>query len=169
MHKKQSMPRPKRKRKIFSLPLAEGFKPFGVPFNDAEAVELLFEEYEAVKLADYQHLTQEEAAKKMNVSRPTFTRIYEKARNTIAEALVEGKILIITGGHVDIDDEYTNHRKEKIKYEIGQGGFCICLKCEIRLEHIKGQPCRQRKCPQCGEKMYRENSYYHIQAKNKKD
>ncbi len=166
MPKKLTMPRPKRKRKIFSLPLAEGFKPFGLPFNEAEALELLFEEYEALKLADYHHLTQEEAAKKMNVSRPTFTRIYEKARNTIAEALVEGKIIIITGGHVDIDDEYTNHRKEKIKYEIGTGGFCICLKCEIRLEHIKGEPCKERKCPQCGEKMYRENSYYHIKAKN---
>lgn len=159
------MPRPKRKRKIFSLPLAEGFKPFGVSFNEAEAVELLYEEYESVKLADYQGLTQEEAAKKMNVSRPTFTRIYEKARKTIAEALVEGKILIIKGGDVAIDDEYTNHKEEKVKYEVGKGGFCICLKCEIRLEHIPGEPCKKRKCPQCGEKMYRENSYHHFNAK----
>ena len=161
------MPRPKRKRKIFSLPLAEGFKPFGVAFNEAEAVELLFEEYEAVKLSDYQGLTQEEAAKKMNISRPTFTRIYDKARKIIAEALVEGKILTIKGGHIDIDDEYTNHRKEKIKYKIGKEGFCICLKCEIRLEHILGEPCRERTCPQCGEKMYRENSYRHIHNSKK--
>jgi len=159
------MPRPKRKRKIFSLPLAEGFKPFGIPFNEAEAIELLIEEYEALKLSDYQNLTQEEAAKKMNVSRPTFTRIYEKARRTVAEALVEGKILVIKGGHIDLDDEYTNHRKEKVKYEIGKGGFCICLKCEIRLKHISGEPCREKKCPQCGAKMYRENSYQHLHSK----
>lgn len=161
------MPRPKRKRKIFSLPLAEGFKPFGLPFNKTEAVELLFEEYEAIKLSDYQGLTQEEAAKKMNVSRPTFTRIYEKARKTIASALVEGKILIITGGHIDIDDEYTNHLQEKIKYEVGKDGFCICLKCEIRIKHTPGEPCREKKCPECGEKMYRENSYIHIKEREK--
>ena len=58
----------------------EGYKPFGIPRRELDSVTLLFEEYEAIKLADYENLTQEEAALKMNISRPTFTRLYDKAR-----------------------------------------------------------------------------------------
>ena len=159
------MPRPKRKRKIFSLPQAEGFKPFGVNINDTEAVELLIEEYEALKLADYHNLTQEEAAKKMNISRPTFTRIYDKARKTIALAFVEGKVIIIKGGDIHVDNEYRSAKKNQTRYSMGEGGYCICLKCEIRFEHIKGNPCQAEKCPECGERMFRENSYHHLNKK----
>ena len=42
----------------------------------------------------------EEAAVKMGISRPTFTRLYEEARNRLAEALIEGKSFIIEGGEV---------------------------------------------------------------------
>jgi len=82
----------------------EGFKPFGIPMRDLESVDLLYEEYEALRLADYENLTQEEAAKKMNISRPTFTRLYDKARKSIAKAFVEGKAIIIHGGTYIIDE-----------------------------------------------------------------
>ncbi len=89
----------------------EGFKPFGVPMRELESVNLLYEEYEALRLADYEDLTQEEAAKKMNISRPTFTRLYEKARKSIAKAFVEGKAIIIQGGTFITDDYW--YRCEK--------------------------------------------------------
>lgn len=76
----------------------EGFKPFGVPMRKLESVLMSFEEYEAMRLADYENLTQEEAAKKMNISRPTFTRLYSKARKNVAKAFVEGKAILIQGG-----------------------------------------------------------------------
>jgi predicted DNA-binding protein (UPF0251 family) len=82
----------------------EGFKPFGIPMRELESVDLLFEEYEALRLADYENLTQEQAAKKMNISRPTFTRLYDKARKSIAKAFVEGKAIIIQGGTYIADD-----------------------------------------------------------------
>lgn len=82
----------------------EGFKPFGVPMRELGTVDLLFEEFEALRLADYENLTQEEAAKKMNISRPTFTRLYDKARKNIAKAFVEGKAIIIQGGTFITDD-----------------------------------------------------------------
>ena len=82
----------------------EGFKPFGIPMRELESVDLLFEEYEALRLADYENLTQEEAAEKMNISRPTFTRLYDKARKNIAKAFVEGKAIIIRGGTYITDD-----------------------------------------------------------------
>ena len=93
------MPRPKRKRFLASPPSIDGLKPFGVPMKNLEPVVLLFEEYEAIKLADYEGLSQLEAAKRMEVSRPTFTRVYEKARKSMAQSLVEGKALLIEGGN----------------------------------------------------------------------
>jgi len=85
-------------------PVMEGFKPFGIPITDLEPVILLFEEYESIRLADYEGLTQEQSAGRMNISRPTFTRIYEKARRTIARAFIEGKAILIEGGDYHTDD-----------------------------------------------------------------
>ena len=85
-------------------PSMEGFKPFGIPMRNLKSVVLLYEEFEAIRLTDYENLTQAQAARRMNISRPTFTRIYEKARKNIAEAFVEGKAILIQGGHYITDD-----------------------------------------------------------------
>ena len=69
-------PRNKRFRKIGSPPVLKGYKPIGLPYNETSVESVLYEEYEALRLAAYSGLKQEEAAKIMNVSRPTFTRIY---------------------------------------------------------------------------------------------
>ncbi|MBN2667013.1 MAG: DUF134 domain-containing protein [Bacteroidales bacterium] len=98
------MPNRRRFRRINTPPSMEGFKPFGVPMRELESVNLLYEEFEALRLADYEDLTQEEAAQKMNISRPTFTRLYDKARKNIAKAFVEGKAIIIQGGTFITDD-----------------------------------------------------------------
>jgi len=79
----RNMPRPKRNRRMHQPPILRGFKPFGAPPALNDAVNMLFEEYESLRLADYDNLTQEEAAKRMNVSRPTFTRIYDRARKKL--------------------------------------------------------------------------------------
>ena len=100
------MPRKKRSRKILHPPIMEGFKPFGVPMTELEPVILLYEEYEAIRLTDYEGLIQVAAADEMNVSRPTFTRIYEKARQSIAKAFVEGKAIFIEGGDYHTDDHW---------------------------------------------------------------
>ena len=74
------MPNRKRYRRIMMPPLMEGFIPFGIPERQIEKVILLFEEYEAIRLCDYEKLTQEEAAERMHISRPTFNRLYNHAR-----------------------------------------------------------------------------------------
>lgn len=98
------MPNRRRFRHIKKPPVMEGYKPFGIPMRELESVDLLFEEYEAMRLADYENLTHEEAAKRMNISRPTFTRLYDKARKSVAMAFVEGKAIIIRGGTYITDD-----------------------------------------------------------------
>ena len=59
------MPRPKSSRKIVSPPLMKGFKPFGIPRRELDTIVLTIDEYEAIRLLDYEGLTQEQAAEKM--------------------------------------------------------------------------------------------------------
>ena len=98
------MPNRRRLRKIMMPPPMEGYKPFGVPMRNIGPAFLLFEEFEAIRLADYENLTQAEAAEKMDISRPTFTRLYDKARKSIAKAFVEGKAVLIQGGSYITED-----------------------------------------------------------------
>ncbi len=83
----------------------DGYKPFGVPMRELESIVMSMEEYEALRLADYENLTHEKAAARMNISRPTFTRLYDRARKNVAKAFMEGKAIIIRGGTF-ISEEY---------------------------------------------------------------
>ncbi len=94
------MPRPKCHRHVCGMPDANYFKPRGIPALELEEVALHLDEFEAIRLADYEKLYQEEAAARMNISRQTFGRIIEAARGKIADALISGKALKIEGGPV---------------------------------------------------------------------
>lgn len=39
--------------------------------------------------------------------------------------------------------------------------YCICVRCNFRMPHTRGVPCRENKCPKCGKKMMKEGSYHH--------
>jgi uncharacterized protein len=101
-------PRPTRLRKISNPPIISGFRPYGNSKNDrkSETIFLYLEEYEALRLCDYNMLNQHQASIIMDVSRPTLTRIYARARQKIAEALVLGKQIIIEGGKIYFDSEW---------------------------------------------------------------
>ncbi|MCD6116729.1 DUF134 domain-containing protein [bacterium] len=96
------MPRPPKCRWISAHPGVCYFKPAGVPQNLLRQVELTMDELEALRLSDLIGLSQTEAAMHMNISRATFGRIVAKARNKIAEALVNGMAINITGGSVEL-------------------------------------------------------------------
>ena len=83
-------PRPKNIRKVNDMPAAAGFKPIGLNGCCKNTIFLHFEEYEAIRLCDYEMKTQQEASVSMGVSRPTLSRIYVSARQKIAKALVRG-------------------------------------------------------------------------------
>jgi predicted DNA-binding protein (UPF0251 family) len=70
--------------------------------TELQCVELTVDELEAIRLADCECLYQEEAARRMNVSRQTFGRILDAARGKVADAIVHGKALSIQGGPVEI-------------------------------------------------------------------
>jgi len=105
LQKKNTMSRPKKQRKIDSPPLMQGFRPFGVPMCKSGSVKLTFEEYESFKLVSYNDLAQEEAALQMNISRPTLTRVYNRALKAIAQAFAEGKTIEIEGGNYEFESK----------------------------------------------------------------
>ena len=95
------MPRPCRCRRIRCRPDTNYFKPRGIPLDALEEVNLTLDELEAIRLADLGELYQEDAAKKMNVSRQTFGNIVNSAHKKIADALLNAKALKIEGGVVE--------------------------------------------------------------------
>ncbi|MGD9576780.1 MAG: DUF134 domain-containing protein [Syntrophorhabdus sp.] len=89
------MSRPKKDRCISCNPNPMYFKPRGIPLVQLDEVVLNLDELEAIRLSDYEGLYHEQAAEKMNISRPTFGRILSEARRKVAEVIVEGKALNI--------------------------------------------------------------------------
>ena len=94
------MPRPCRCRRIRCHPDVNYFKPRGIPLDRLEEVILKLDEWEALRLADWEGLYQEEAAGRMGISRQTFGNIIESAHKKIADVLLHAKALKIEGGEV---------------------------------------------------------------------
>ena len=94
------MAKPKKDRRVQYPPSVVYFKPQGIPMIQLEQETLTVDEYEAIRLVDKDGLDQEQAAKRMDISRATCARIVESAHKKIAEALTEGKAIRIEGGNV---------------------------------------------------------------------
>jgi predicted DNA-binding protein (UPF0251 family) len=89
------MARPKKCRCVKVKPQAVYFKPRGIPLTALEEVTISLDEFEAVRLADFEGLYHEDSAIRMKVSRATFGRILTEAHRKIAESLLKGKALRI--------------------------------------------------------------------------
>lgn len=176
------MPRPKRIRKVNNPPHFKGFKPIGI-LNENQPVILNFEEYESIRLSDFELLGQVEASKIMDVSRPTFARIYESARRKVAKAFIEGSPIIFEGGKVYFNTEWYscnrcgcwfNHpqKDQEVKncalcgsedieqYEessqgIGQKNVFVCPQCGKRRKDASPH-CSELFCPDCNKPMIRK-------------
>jgi predicted DNA-binding protein (UPF0251 family) len=125
------MPRPKRRRRMNNPPHFKGYRPIGLT-DEHQPILLNYEEYEAIRLSDYELLGHVQASSLMNVSRPTYTRIYESARRKIAQAFVLGKTIVFEGGKVYFDSEWY---------------MCNCCNCFFN--HPQKEQELDR-CPLCG-------------------
>ncbi len=125
------MPRPQKNRLIKEPPVFTQFKAVGIPGRVMDKVVLSLDEYEALRLSDFEGMSQEEAADEMEISRPTFTRLIETARKKICEMLVNGKMLVIDGGNI-------HFRQNLIKCRNCGHMFNINIEDDIR------------RCPSCG-------------------
>ncbi|MBW2984534.1 DUF134 domain-containing protein [Candidatus Woesearchaeota archaeon] len=174
--------RPRRFRRVMFGPNVDYFKPRGIALIDLDTVNLNIEELEAIRLKDFENMEQTEAAKKMNVSQPTFHRILQEARKKIADALVSGKAIQIQGGIYKmpggdmtgpLGQGPMTGRGQGMAQGAGRGqgrgmgrgagmgqGYggpkeCKCPKCGEKVPHVRGQPCVKQKCPKCGTMMIR--------------
>ena len=86
-------------RKVGFLPQITYFKPAGVALTTLEEERISVEEAEAMRLKDLEDLELEDCARRMNISRTTFSRILSSARRRIADALLNGKAIRIEGGN----------------------------------------------------------------------
>ncbi len=107
------MARPKRCRRICTEPDFDAFAPSGIPC--ADTVTLTVEEYETIRLIDLEHCTHQQCAQQMDISRTTVTELYESARYKIADSIVGGKALVISGGNYRLCD--------------GTADFCCRRRC----------------------------------------
>jgi predicted DNA-binding protein (UPF0251 family) len=92
------MPRPRQFRQLERAPVTTRFIPQGELKKQPGTVTLGLDGFEALRLADLEGLSQQEAARRMKVSRATFGRIVEVARREVVRALAEGCVLEIGGG-----------------------------------------------------------------------
>ncbi len=100
------MARTPKERLVGQPPLFTTFKPAGIMGQKLEQVQLELDEYEAIRLADFEGLEHEEAAEAMGISRSTFTRLIAKARRQVAIMLVDGAKLSIGGGNIRFREKF---------------------------------------------------------------
>lgn len=122
------MVRPTRKRCVGFEPEYELFSPDGIASD--EVIELNVDEYETIRLIDYEHLNQNECALKMKVSRPTVSAIYESARHKIAESIVLGKRMQIKGGKYILEKSNVKLFSETLESEKGERQMRIAVTYE---------------------------------------
>lgn len=127
------MPRPRICRKVCAKPRTTCMKPSGGNKKCNGKSIVTIDEYEAIRLKDLLEMDQENAAQTMDISQPTFHRLIRSARKKVADALVNGRILLIEGGDYTMEDKRTFR--------------CGGCRHEWDLPYGTGRP---EKCPLCG-------------------
>lgn len=89
------MVRPLKNRCLKEKPTCYYFKPRGIKLKNLTEINLSRDEFEALKLHEVDNLSHIEAASKMLISQPTFSRILDKAHKKIAYAIVYGQAIKI--------------------------------------------------------------------------
>ncbi|MCJ7802470.1 MAG: DUF134 domain-containing protein, partial [Candidatus Marinimicrobia bacterium] len=113
-------------------PLHTYYKPAGIPMINLEEISITIDELEAIRLADYNAYYHEKAAERMGISRQTFSRILSSAHKKIGDGIINGKVIKFKGGNYNFDKR---GKIMNIKKGLGNGGECVCPKCENLIKH----------------------------------
>jgi predicted DNA-binding protein (UPF0251 family) len=128
------MVRPQKERLVGFNPKINYFKPRGIPVLDLEEVCLTIDERESIRLADLMDLSHEDAGRQMGISRATFGRIVQRARKTVADAIINGKAVRVEGGNYKM---------------LSKTRLFICRSCDNRWQEAFGTG-RPEACNKCG-------------------
>lgn len=115
------MPRPRKCRKVCKLPENGGFTP--IKQCGIDPIIINIDEYETLRLIDRENFSQEQCGVYMNIARTTVQQIYDRARRKIADALVDGRPIIISGGEYNLCD--------------GSEHTCECGGCTLHSQKAK--------------------------------
>ena len=85
-------------RRVGIIPEYRGFTPDGLASGDA--IDMTVDELEVLRLCDLEGLNQEAVAQQMGIARATVAAICSRAHRKVAEALVNGRALVIAGGNI---------------------------------------------------------------------
>lgn len=99
------MVRRKKCRKIFLETGYKYFKPQKVPLSKLDYLEIGIDEFEAIRLANIEKLSQNEAEKMMGIPQATFSRLLSGARKKISTCIIEGKPLRIHMPSIKIEKQ----------------------------------------------------------------
>ena len=152
------MVRPRKIKQVDFEPDVTYFKPRAVPLNSLEEVNLTIDELETLRLANVEKLNQTKAAEKMNIHQSTFQRTLTRAMEKVTDALVNGKAIKIHGGDYAMprgDGLGSKRGRMGGTLVAGPDGSCVCPGCGHEQKHVKGQPCNEIKCHNCGTAMTR--------------
>jgi len=106
------MARPVIRRRILQFPDYWTFAADGAEAGNGTVI-MSLDEYETVRLIDHDGMTQEECARSMGVARTTVTAIYERARKKLADLIVEGTTLRVSGGTYQLPEEIIDNIDRK--------------------------------------------------------
>ncbi|TEB10749.1 hypothetical protein Psfp_04107 [Pelotomaculum sp. FP] len=150
------MARPPKLRRVEFIPNIQHFVPLSIQTNTIGENVLLIEEIEAIRLKDLEKLEQEECAEKMEVSRQTFQRILNNAREKIADSIIKGKAIRIEGGNftrnicpvrcLDCGKEWKESYENFEKIINGEYSCANCRSKKIICLHTNGQKFCRRNC-----------------------
>ena len=114
------MPRPPKCRRVCALPPSRMFSP---EKPDEGMIRMTVDEYETIRLIDWLGSTQEKCAGQMGVARTTAQLIYNEARKKVADALVNGRRLLIEGENYEVCPQGRECRGKRCSRQ-GCGGRC---------------------------------------------
>ena len=89
------MPRPRKRRHCRRHEGDKVFKPRSIPMERLTTIRLDLDELEALRHCDLDRRDQEEAGRRMRVSRGTVQRLLKSGRAKVVEALVTSAALLI--------------------------------------------------------------------------
>lgn len=104
------------------MPASDSFGPLNRPISPENCVVMSVDEYETIRLIDLQGFTQEQCAEQMNIARTTVQRIYNDARQKLADSLVNSKVLRIEGETSNCVKGWRNSADAEAATVIGSAG-----------------------------------------------
>ncbi|MFW9842755.1 MAG: DUF134 domain-containing protein, partial [Candidatus Thorarchaeota archaeon] len=115
------MPRPKKRRCCRRFDADRIFKPQGIPMRDIETSVLSLDQFEALRLCDYEGMDQETAGARMGISRGTVQRLLYVARKAVVKAILENRAIVVNlrgseDSHVDMhtDEGRRGARRDRL-------------------------------------------------------